>query len=48
MLDYAGYEAEFFDWQSNRVDDWSDLPDYAAGLRVTVRAKRRDTAPQKA
>jgi SAM-dependent methyltransferase len=48
MLDYAGYEAEFFDWQSNRVDDWSDLPDYAAGLRVTVRAKRRDIAPQKA
>lgn len=48
MLDYAGYEAEFFDWQSNRVDDWSDLPDYAAGLRVTVRAKRRDIAPRKA
>ena len=48
MLDYAGYEAEFFDWQNNRVDDWSDLPDYAAGLRVTVRARRRDIAPLKA
>lgn len=41
MLDYAGYETVFFDWQNNQVDDWTDLPDYAAQLRVTVRARRR-------
>jgi SAM-dependent methyltransferase len=46
MLDYAGYQADFFDWQSNAVDDWTDLPDYAAHLRVTVRAQRQETAPQ--
>ena len=54
MLDYAGYQAEFFDWRSNGVDDWTDLPDYAAQVRVTVRARQRgaiahgvdaDTAP---
>lgn len=44
MLDYAGYQAEFFDWQDNRVDDWTDLPDYAAHLRVTARARRQATA----
>jgi hypothetical protein len=48
MLDYAGYQAEFFDWQNNAVDDWTDLPDYAAHLRVTVRARRQETAAQKA
>jgi SAM-dependent methyltransferase len=48
MLDYAGYQAEFFDWQNNAVDDWTDLPDYAANLRVTVRARRQETAAQKA
>ncbi|HWX85604.1 MAG TPA: methyltransferase domain-containing protein [Xanthobacteraceae bacterium] len=48
MLDYAGYAAEFFDWQNNAVDDWTDLPDYAAHLRVTVRAQRHNTAPQAA
>ncbi len=46
MLDYAGYGAEFFDWQNNAVGDWTDLPDYATHLRVTVRAQRRKTAPQ--
>jgi SAM-dependent methyltransferase len=46
MLDYAGYQADFFDWQNNAVDDWTDLPDYAAHLRVTVRAQRQKTAPQ--
>jgi SAM-dependent methyltransferase len=46
MLDYAGYQADFFDWQNNAVGDWTDLPDYAAHLRVTVRAKRHNTAPQ--
>ena len=40
MLDYAGYRTEFFDWQHNEVSDWTDLPDYAAHLRVTVRALR--------
>lgn len=39
MLDYAGYEAEFFDWQHSGFDDWVDMPDYAANLRVTVRAR---------
>jgi SAM-dependent methyltransferase len=48
MLDYAGYVAEFFDWQNNAVDDWTDLPDYAAHLRVTVRAQRQNIAPQAA
>ena len=46
MLDYAGYQADFFDWQNNAVGDWTDLPDYAAHLRVTVRAQRHKTAPQ--
>jgi SAM-dependent methyltransferase len=46
MLDYAGYQADFFDWQNNAVGDWTDLPDYAAHLRVTVRAQRQKTAPQ--
>jgi SAM-dependent methyltransferase len=46
MLDYAGYQAEFFDWQDNAVDDWTDLPDYAAHLRVTVRARLRQAAPR--
>jgi ubiquinone/menaquinone biosynthesis C-methylase UbiE len=46
MLDYAGYQADFFDWQNNAVGDWTDLPDYAAHLRVTVRAQRRKTTPQ--
>jgi SAM-dependent methyltransferase len=46
MLDYAGYRADFFDWQNNAVGDWTDLPDYAAHLRVTVRAQRHKTAPQ--
>jgi SAM-dependent methyltransferase len=41
MLDYAGYQAEFFDWEQNAVADWTDLPDYAAQLRVTVRARRQ-------
>jgi SAM-dependent methyltransferase len=44
MLDYAGYRADFFDWQNNAVGDWTDLPDYAAHLRVTVRAQRQPTA----
>ena len=48
MLDYAGYQAVFFDWQNNAVGDWTDLPDYAAHLRVTVRAQRQNTAPQAA
>jgi ubiquinone/menaquinone biosynthesis C-methylase UbiE len=46
MLDYAGYQADFFDWQNNAVGDWTDLPDYAAHVRVTVRAQRQKTAPQ--
>lgn len=46
MLDYVGYQADFFDWQNNRVDDWTDLPDYAAHLRVTVRAQRREMRSQ--
>jgi SAM-dependent methyltransferase len=46
MLDYAGYRADFFDWQNSAVGDWTDLPDYAAHLRVTVRAQRHKTAPQ--
>jgi SAM-dependent methyltransferase len=41
MLDYTGYGVEFFDWRDNGVDDWGDLPDYAADLRVTARATRR-------
>ena len=41
MLEYAGYNVEFFDWQNNKVDDWTDLPDYAQHLRVTVRARLR-------
>jgi SAM-dependent methyltransferase len=40
MLEYAGYGVEYFDWRHNRVDDWKDLPDYAADLRVTARACR--------
>ena len=44
MLDYAGYQAVFFDWQNNAVDDWTDLPDYAANLRVTVRATAQERA----
>jgi SAM-dependent methyltransferase len=48
MLDYAGYRAVFFDWQNNQVEDWTDLPDYAAHRRVTVRARRRQTVPQQA
>jgi O-methyltransferase len=44
MLDYAGYQTEIFDWQDNAVDDWTDLPDYAANLRVTIRGKRRQAA----
>lgn len=48
MLDYAGYQAEFFDWQNNAVVDWTDLADYAEHLRVTVRARRRQTGPQAA
>jgi SAM-dependent methyltransferase len=48
MLDYAGYRADFFDWQDNAVDDWTDLPDYAAHLRVTVRAQRQQMVPQTA
>jgi hypothetical protein len=39
MLDYAGYEVEFFDWQQNGVVDWADLNDYATHHRVTIRAK---------
>ena len=39
MLDYAGYTAEFFDWRNNSLDDWTDLPDYASGLRLTARAR---------
>ena len=46
MLDYLGYQAEFFDWQNNRVEDWAGLPDYAAHLRVTMRAQRRATASE--
>ncbi len=45
MLDYAGYQADFFDWRDNAVDDWSGLPDYAADLRVTVRARLQRAAP---
>jgi SAM-dependent methyltransferase len=41
MLDYAGYRADFFDWSNNGVADWTDLPDYAARLRVTARATQR-------
>jgi O-methyltransferase len=48
MLDYAGYEAEFFDWQNNAVDDWTGMPDYAAHQRVTVRARRPQAAPRPA
>jgi methyltransferase family protein len=40
MLDYVGYQPEFFDWRNNQVDDWTDLPDYAMDLRVTVRAQQ--------
>jgi O-methyltransferase len=46
MLDYAGYQGEFFDWQDNAVDDWAGLPDYAQHLRVTVRARRQQPAPR--
>jgi O-methyltransferase len=46
MLDYAGYQAEFFDWQNNAVDDWSGMPDYAQHLRVTARARLRQAAPR--
>jgi SAM-dependent methyltransferase len=48
MLDYAGYRAVFFFLQNNQVEDWTDLPDYAAHRRVTVRARRRQTVPQQA
>jgi SAM-dependent methyltransferase len=41
MLDYVGYEADFFDWEKAQVEDWNDMPDYASRLRVTVRARRR-------
>ena len=41
MLDYIGYEAEFFDWENAQVEDWTDMSDYASRLRVTVRARRR-------
>jgi hypothetical protein len=40
MLDYAGYRVEYFNWRRNGVDDWTDMPDYAADLRVTARACR--------
>jgi O-methyltransferase len=46
MLDYAGYQAEFFDWQDNAVDDWTGLPDYAAHQRITVRARRLEATPR--
>lgn len=45
MLDYLGFDVEFFDWQDNGVADWTDLPDYAANIRVTARAQRRLSAP---
>lgn len=48
MLDYAGYQVDFFDWGNNAVGDWTDMPDYAAHLRVTVRAQRQKTATQAA
>lgn len=41
MLDYLGFDIEFFDWRGNGVADWKDLPDYAANVRVTARAQRR-------
>jgi SAM-dependent methyltransferase len=41
MLDYVGYDAAFFDWHNNGVYDSASSPDYAADLRVTVRARRR-------
>jgi len=41
MLDYVGYDADFFDWRQNAVTDWTDMPDYSARLRVTARARRR-------
>jgi SAM-dependent methyltransferase len=41
MLEYAGYQADFFDWRDNAVADWTDLPDYSANLRVTARARRQ-------
>jgi SAM-dependent methyltransferase len=47
MLDYAGYQAVFFDWQNNRVDDWTDLPDYLANLRLTARARRKQMSLQR-
>jgi SAM-dependent methyltransferase len=46
MLDYAGYRSEFFDWQNAQIDDWTDLADYATGLRVTVQAQRREGASE--
>jgi hypothetical protein len=39
MLEYAGYDAEFFDW-SGTTHNWSTLEEYRNGDRVTVRAQR--------
>ncbi|HML10866.1 MAG TPA: methyltransferase domain-containing protein [Stellaceae bacterium] len=44
MLDYVGYGVVFFDWQGSGVDDWAGMPDYAANIRVTARARRRAEA----
>jgi SAM-dependent methyltransferase len=41
MLDYAGYDTEFFDWHAQGREDWTDLQDYAECVRVTARATRR-------
>ncbi len=41
MLDYADYEAEFFDWHDGSIVDWTDIEDYRTGRRVTLLARRR-------
>jgi len=40
MLDYAGFQVEFFEWQDGTVEDWSDIGDYRDGMRVTLRARK--------
>jgi hypothetical protein len=42
MLDYAGFQVEFFEWQDGTVENWSDIEDYRDGMRVTLRARLRN------
>jgi hypothetical protein len=41
MLDFAGYDLQWFDWHGIGIVDWTDIGDYRNGARVTLRASRR-------